>query len=208
MKNLFETIKQKNEVRNVLITEFGVYKGFSLLWLTRYRDRYLPGAEIVAVDSFEGLPESSTIWKKGSFSDTSYESVVKTLERFTHVSDILNHNKNIKIIKGKFSEQQVSAALEDALHPAGESPDKFMLIAHIDCDLGSSATEALGALDKAGAFKTKKFFLLFDDWYNHPDEIPKAFEEFISVRSNWKVKEIFSTKLTRYFEVYVTDDVR
>ena len=61
------------EINNIRgdIVEFGTWQGQGLMLfdiaLSKKTQR-----KLIGIDSFEGLPETSTIWKKGDFSNTSF----------------------------------------------------------------------------------------------------------------------------------------
>jgi hypothetical protein len=65
------------------IVEFGTYKGLGLLLLDRAFSRQQIGNSItyVGIDGFNGLPESSTIWKKNDFSDITYDECLRNLHQ-------------------------------------------------------------------------------------------------------------------------------
>lgn len=186
MDDIFKNIKKNGYTGDIV--EFGSYRGFSLYWLARFRKKYGLNNKIIGIDSFEGLPETSSVWKKGMFDDTDYDTAFNNIKKYLDVHNL--EENNIFIIKGLFGDPNVRERLRDL-------SDKILL-AHIDCDLGSSCTCALEIVDKM--HKNDPFYLLFDDWGNHPDEIPKSFSAFMNARHEQvEGTLISSTNLTRYF---------
>ncbi|MDT8287606.1 MAG: TylF/MycF/NovP-related O-methyltransferase [Elusimicrobiales bacterium] len=168
------------------IVEFGSYQGFSLWWLSRFRDELGIKARVIGIDSFEGLPENSTIWRRGLFSDTSRQTCEKAILKACG-SDSLKE-LDIHIVQGLFDDPRVEKELR-ALAPR-------IALAHIDCDLGSSCSRALRLLrpDIPGGL-----YLLFDDWYWHPEEIPASFSSFLDgLQEKPAVTELSSTRYTLY----------
>ena len=145
---------------------------------------------MVGIDSFEGLPKSSTIWEKGLFSDTSFELVEKKLK------SQIKHFSKVELIKGWFNDPFVAKSLYEKVNN--------IAIVHFDSDLASSTLEALKVLDPYLRNRKQPMFLLFDDWGCHPDEVPYAFNKWLTkAKLKYKFKErlISSTKITRYFEL-------
>jgi hypothetical protein len=69
------------------VVEFGTFQGLGLIYLSQL----IGGNRIfVGVDSFEGLPVSSTIWKKGQFSDTNIDIARENLHKYHGGGAILN----------------------------------------------------------------------------------------------------------------------
>jgi hypothetical protein len=191
LERVFQEV-EKNKIPGDII-EFGSFQGLSIIWLARFRDKYgLNDRKIIAVDSFEGLPESSTVWTKGHFNNTSLELVRKNIK-----DNLLPHQqKNIEIVQGWFSAPEVKEKLEATLS------DKIALC-HIDCDLRSSCNDAL-QLVESRLLKNSKSFVLFDDWGCHPDEIPVSWNEFLKTQPQLVAKEFSHTNLTRYFSLELT----
>ena len=172
------------------IVEFGSYQGFSLYWLARFRDELGLKARVIGIDSFEGLPEASTIWKKGLFSDTSRAACERAVLE-AYGGGTLGE-RDIHIIQGLFNEPRVAAELAELT--------SRIAVAHVDCDLGSSCTQALGLVRTAGV--AEPFYLLFDDWAWHPEEIPASFEAFMrGSLPGSSASEVSSTRFTRYVKV-------
>lgn len=172
------------------LVEFGSYQGFSLYWLARFRDELGMDFRIIGVDSFEGLPVSSTIWKQGLFSDTSREACERAVLAALGGGTLEEHK--IYVVQGLFNAPAVAERLL--------SLTRRIAAAHVDCDLGSSASQALDLVLKAGV--TEPFALLFDDWYWHQEEIPASFEVFLKTRlPGAAARELSRTRYTRYLLV-------
>lgn len=175
------------------IVEFGSYQGYSLKWLIYFRDKYKLTKNIIGVDAFEGLPISSTIWKKGEFSDTSKQILINNIKKSLKIDDL---EKNfIFVIQGYFDDSIVRERINKIT--------KKILIAHIDCDLGFSCDQVLDIVGTSNL--NEEYYLLFDDWGCHQDEIPKSFSRFVSTKRIDNYKEISETIFTKNFIVGATN---
>lgn len=172
------------------LVEFGSYQGFSLYWLARFRDELGLDFKIIGVDSFEGLPVSSTIWRQGLFSDTSREGCERSVLAALGGGTLEAHK--VYVIQGLFNNPAVAERLR--------ALTSSVAAAHVDCDLGSSAAQALELVLKTGV--TEPFALLFDDWYWHQEEIPASFENFMRTRlPGGASRQLSRTRYTRYLMV-------
>jgi len=189
--HMYEILSEiKRSGREGDIVEFGSYQGFSLYWLARFRDELGLKARVIGIDSFEGLPEASTIWKKGLFSDTSRAACERAVLAAYGGGTLAE--RDIHIIQGLFNDPRVVAELS--------ALTGRIAVAHVDCDLGSSCTQALGLVRAAGV--AEPFYLLFDDWAWHPEEIPASFGTFLKGSlPDRAASEVSSTRFTRYFKV-------
>ena len=189
MYSILSAIKRSGRTGDIV--EFGSYRGFSLYWLARFRDELGLSMRVIGVDSFKGLPETSTIWKQGLFSDTSRaacEQAILTAYGARSLAD-----RNISLIQGLFSDPGVAAELR--------SLTSAVILAHIDCDLGSSCGQALSLIRAVGA--CEPLYLLFDDWFWHPEEIPANFEAFMRREMPaHAIEELSTTRYTRYLRVF------
>jgi len=161
--------------------EYGVYQGVSiaralrenLSWQRKSNRNHVKN--FFGFDSFQGLPiftendrlADYKIFHEGQFSDTSTDIVrKKILEEGLSVD-------NVELIEGMFSK-----TLSDS-NVITKIGDSRVAIAHIDCDLYSSAMDCLKFLDGRLADGA---VLLFDDWYcyrGRPDcGVNKAFVEW------------------------------
>lgn len=123
------------------ILEFGVYQGFTINIISEK----FPEKEIWGFDSFEGLPEdwittdqNEIVWPKGHFA----------------VSNLPKVNKNVKLVKGWFNN-----TLPDWL----KKQTNNVSFLHIDCDLYSSTSTVLTALNDR---IVKDTIILFDEIYH------------------------------------------
>jgi len=57
------------------VVKFGVRQDLSLFLLSKTSQSQHPARKFIGIDSFKGLPWTSTIWRKGTFGNTSYERV-------------------------------------------------------------------------------------------------------------------------------------
>jgi len=169
--------------------EFGTWQGLGLCLLDRcfqasHDRRY------VGIDSFEGLPESSTVWVKGQFNDTSTASVRATLDRH------LRRSSRYTLIQGWFADQKVAEELDNATRQAA--------LVHFDADLKSSTLDALRVSERFLTDRKTPLFFMFDDWGCHPDEVPDAFYEWLEParkRFGFQERKIGSTRFTRYYRL-------
>lgn len=190
LMNMESIVKKiaENEIPGDFV-EFGVFQGLSLIWLAKFREKYgLQHKKIIGVDSFEGLPSTSTMWKKGQFDNTSKGLTKKHLKNYLLPSE----RKNIHLIKGWFSDSKVKTKLS-------KLTNQISLI-HFDADLCSSTLQAFEVV-KPHISKQKIFYMLFDDWGCHADEIPKAFDIWCSQNPERTNQNLYSTNLTKYFKV-------
>lgn len=174
--------------------EFGVFQGMSLgrairantSWKKKTGRNFVH--QFFGFDSFEGLPQFTNqdnldgygVFQPGQFSDTSDDAVLAKIKQEGLSA------ANVKLIPGFFSESLSADSTRRILS------DSRVAIAHIDCDLYSSATECLAFLDGRLADGA---VLLFDDWYcyrGRPDcGVHKAFVEWQSCRPYY-VSDYFS----------------
>ena len=141
---------KNSEYKDKLFLEFGTYKGE----LINFCSSLIPEAKFYGFDSFEGLPESFSIWKRG---------------RFDIKGKLPKVNKNVSLIKGYFNET-LPKFLE-------EHKEKASFI-HIDCDLYSSTKTVFDNIYDRIVPNT---VIQFDEYYNYPgwrNHEFKAFQEF------------------------------
>lgn len=162
------------------VIEFGTYQGLGLALL---RLSFNDKRDFIGIDSFEGLPESSTIWEKGGFNDTTENEVSEWLRKI---------DKNFILIKSWFSEEKKKKAFQVLV--------KDICLVHFDADLGSSTTEALSWIEPY-LNKGHPIYFLFDDWGCHPDEVPDAFYDWLGKHKDIKAEKLYTTALTRYYRI-------
>lgn len=141
---------KNSEYKDKLFLEFGTYKGESI----NFCSSLIPEAKFYGFDSFEGLSESFSIWKRG---------------RFDIKGKLPKVNKNVSLIKGYFNET-LPKFLE-------EHKEKAAFI-HIDCDLYSSTKTIFENIYDRIVPNT---IIQFDEYYNYPgwrNHEFKAFQEF------------------------------
>ncbi len=145
------------------LLEFGVSVGNSLEQLIQYSEEIGLKINIYGFDSFEGLPEPSSLdapyWQKGQFA-ADYESVLERLKAKSRPS--------VSLVKGWFS--------DTLARPDIRANITSVAFARIDCDLYQPAAECLEFLEGRlvdGAY------LCFDDWTDNPNTgETRAFFEF------------------------------
>jgi hypothetical protein len=172
------------------IVEFGTWQGLGMILLSRAFEEKLLDRRIIGIDTFEGLPSSSTIWKKGQFGDTSLENVELNIHTFS------GNSKNFFLIKGLFNDPQT--------HEQIYGLTSSVAMIHFDADLGTSTLDALQIAENYFIQRKHPLFLLFDDWGSHPDEVPDAFYRWLENAKhfyNFKETKIGSTKYTRQYRL-------
>ena len=190
MKNICEEIVATGLEGDVV--EFGTWQGLGLILLSRCFSGDRTRRKLIGIDSFEGLPESSTVWRKGTFSNTSIEEVKRNTESKMGPNDRLS----VELIKGWFSDRAVEEELSALC--------KEIALVHFDADLGSSTTQALALIQPYLINRTKPVYFLFDDWGCHPDEVPDAFLNWLSgarATLSLQAHKLCSTRFTRYYKI-------
>jgi O-methyltransferase len=168
--------------------EFGVFQGVSLARAVRSDLNWKKKTgcnhvrRFIGFDSFRGLPsfvegdnlKGYEVFQPGQFSDTSQQKVRAELQREGMPMD------NVTLIPGFYSQSLVSQETTARLHGARAA------IAHIDCDLYSSAKECLDFLTGRLADGA---VMLFDDWFcyrGRPDHgVHLAFDEWCQQSPYW-----------------------
>lgn len=174
--------------------EFGVYQGVSLAraikanlnWQNKTKRNHIK--QFFGFDSFEGLPvfesddhlEGYEVFQEGQFNDTSVDLV---REKIVAEGQSL---ENVELFQGLFSD---SLFASETINKLGDSA---AAIAHIDCDLYSSAQDCLNFLD---GHLVDGAIILFDDWFCYRGRsdrgVNKAFTEWI-ITSKYTATEYFN----------------
>lgn len=145
-------IEQAALAKDDITLEFGVFKGESLALISQRS----PG-KVYGFDSFEGLPASELIWKKGQFNNPGGLAY--------------RVGPNTELVKGWFS---------DTIPPFVESHDMAKVkLLHMDCDIYSSSVQIF---ELAIEHMPQEFILLFDEYWNYEgwrDGEFKAFHDFL-----------------------------
>lgn len=191
--NMCRIINQIPPKNKETIVEFGTYRGLSILLLDlafNLRSHSIKSnCNFVGIDTFQGLPESSSIWTKGQFDNTSINICEKNIRKW------INPESKFELIPGRFYESNVSERL---------SQYSNISIFHFDADLGSSTKEALQVVQQLLRKKQSHVYFLFDDWGCHPDEVPDAFYNWYLENQNdlnLSATKILSTKYSRYYRI-------
>lgn len=127
------------------IIEFGSYLGGNAIFMASVAKQILPGTQVYALDSFEGMPETDKnidAHNKGDFSDTSHEDLLEYIKQIG-----LN---NLHICKGFFEQ-----TAETILQQAGK-----ISLAHIDCDIYSSVRTSY---EMVKSYLVDDGYIVFDD---------------------------------------------
>ncbi len=172
------------------IVEFGTWQGLALTILELcFRGDPTP-RRLIGIDSFEGLPETSTVWDKGQFKNTSREIAERNIERR------ISAGRSFTLIKGWFSDPEVAVKLKSIC--------KSICLVHFDADLASSTTDALRIIEPYLVERVQPMFFLFDDWGCHQDEVPEAFLawlEYAKPKFGIRAEKLYTTNLTRYYRI-------
>jgi hypothetical protein len=171
------------------IVEFGTYQGVGLSLLDKAFGKPT-NRKLIGIDCFEGLPQSSTVWTKGTFGNTSVDIVRAYLDQIS-----LNTNE-YSLIKGLFDDKRVKVELNKQC--------KSISIVHFDADLGSSTLQALQLIEPYLVNRKEPLYFLFDDWGCHPDEVPEAFLSWskeASSKYKFDLTKHSSTNFTRYYRL-------
>jgi hypothetical protein len=196
--NMCKIVNQITPKNKETIVEFGTYQGLSILLLDyafTLRSNSInnnSNCNFVGIDTFRGLPESSSIWTKGQFNNTSIGICEKNIRKW------INPVSEFKLISGRFNDPNVSKEL---------SQYSNISVYHFDADLRSSTEEALQVLHLLLHQKQNSVYFLFDDWGCHPDEVPDAFYNWYLENKNdlsLSATKISSTKYSRYYRIDFT----
>lgn len=193
MQKVFKELEGGDQIIKGDIVEFGSWQGLGLIYFARLLGSNPNNRRLIGIDSFEGLPHDSTIWKKGDFANTELNFVASNFFKYAPI----NFNKEFFfLIKGWFSDTTV----RDYLH----SRVNEIALVHFDADLYTSTKEALALIEPYLKDQVDPIYFLFDDWGCHQDEVPDAFYEWlgeINTRQKITAIKLSSTKLTRYYKL-------
>lgn len=186
MKKIVTEIK--NEGIDGDIVEFGTWQGLGLMILNQCFGKH--NRKLIGIDSFKGLPETSTTWLKGQFNNTSLKYAYQNISTYTINED------SFRLIKGWFNDKSVAKSLY--------KETTSVSLVHFDADLGSSTTQALNMIEPYLKNRIQPIFFLFDDWGCQQDEVPDAFLNWLLIAQNtynFKAHKFSTTKLTRYYKI-------
>lgn len=127
------------------IIEFGSYRGGSAFFMAKLAQKYLPGTQVHALDTFGGMPKTDDaidLHAEGEFAATTYEEVSAA----AHAAGL----DNLKLVKGLF-QQTTSAVLATC---------KTVSLAHIDCDIYDAAVYCFETVKEA---MVPGGYIVFDD---------------------------------------------
>lgn len=187
MKKTFKLIEKKNIKGEIL--EFGSWRGQGLRYLIFLRNTILnTNKKIFAIDSFGGLPLSEDGWIKGTFQNTTSQTVTNNIKNVQH---IIGDISNIHIVEGLFNSDIVKECINNI--------EKVSFI-YFDGDLKTSTLEALNVVKKF-FINQKTIYIAFDDWGCMNYTLCAAFGKFFHHLPNFSFKNIGSTALTIFFEI-------
>ncbi len=172
------------------VLEFGTWQGLGIILIAKSFGQDLGSRKIIGIDSFQGLPTSSSVWRKGQFSDTTVNQAASNIQNFA------GNKTNFKLIEGLFNDHRTREKIYEMTNS--------VVMVHFDADLGTSTLEALSLVEKFLLNRKSPIFFLFDDWGNSPDEVPDAFYKWLNkAKALYRFEEtkIGSTKFTRQYRL-------
>lgn len=194
------------ELSNGAYYEFGCHKGRTMRHCWRHTQHNFT-LSYYAFDSFEGLPEPTSEdahvgWKKGEFavSEEDFRAVVEGAgmpkhRLFTFKGFYADTLPKIQV----FADRKNSGTFHTTM-PGDTRTLRDATIVYIDCDLYSSAAEALKFI---GPRLQKGTLIAFDDWNCYladPDKGErKAWREFTAANTRMKFEPFYSTHMMQAF---------
>ncbi len=186
LKHAFDFVAHNNIEGDYL--EFGVWKGRSFsrafrIWkYVRANTKKLEHMNFYAFDSFQGLPEMSTVEDSSKeFSKGQYYCSIEDFKKNMAAGSI--DMNRVKLVPGWYDEV-LNATTKKQL------PLRKGAIIFIDCDLYSSAVTVL---DFITDYITDGTILIFDDWFcfkGAPDKGErKAFADWIKKNPSFSYSE-------------------
>lgn len=171
--------------------EFGSWRGFSLLWIAYFMERYgIFNKKLTGLDGFVGLPYSDDVFRKGRFSNTSLKKCRKNI----YESQELYRETKKNVIVKKFLYCEKKAIIQFFKE---EKLDKFSFI-HIDCDVSQSAQEIFDILIE-GKLMADRCYILFDD-YGVEQKLRDVIHEFTEkMKINWNIEVHSETRFTKNY---------
>ena len=127
------------------IVEFGAYRAGAAFFMAALAQRFLPGAQVYALDSFAGMPDAdATIDAHGAgdFDDAQYDEICAARDRLGL--------SNLHLVRGLFAE-----IAPEVLRQAGT-----IALAHIDCDIYESVSYAY---ETCKPHIVENGYIVFDD---------------------------------------------
>ena len=127
------------------IIEFGSYRGGSALFMAKLAQRHLPGVQVYALDTFQGMPETDKTVDAHNAKDFDGPDLVEM-----EAVRVRNRLDNLHLIRGLFQETA----------PELLAKAKTIALAHIDCDIYSAVAFAWDAVKP---HMTPGGYVVFDD---------------------------------------------
>lgn len=127
------------------IVEYGSFRGGSAMFMAALAERFLPGTNVYALDTFAGMPETDSAidaHAAGDFSNTSIAEIQAAVDKAGL--------KNLHLVKGMF--QDTAPTL---LPQVGA-----IRLAHIDCDIYSAVRYSY---DVSKPYMVAGGYYVFDD---------------------------------------------
>ncbi|MFO1126413.1 MAG: TylF/MycF/NovP-related O-methyltransferase [Methylocystis sp.] len=127
------------------IVEYGSFRGGSAMFMAVLAERFLPGTNVYALDTFDGMPETDRAidaHSAGDFADTNIAEIQATVDKAGL--------GNIRFVKGLFADTAPT------LLPKVGS----IILAHIDCDIYSAVKYSYEA---SKPYMVPMGYYVFDD---------------------------------------------
>jgi hypothetical protein len=127
------------------IVEYGSFRGGSAMFMAALAERFLPGANVYALDTFAGMPETDAAidaHSAGDFADTNIAEIQAAVDKAGL--------RNLHLVKGLFQDTA------PALLPGVGS----IVLAHIDCDIYSAVKYSY---DASKPYMVPMGYYVFDD---------------------------------------------
>ena len=127
------------------IIEFGSYRVGSALFMAALAERFLPGVEVYALDTFTGMPgtdKTVDAHKVGDFANVDFDEVLEAVTR--------SRLKNIHIVRGLFQDTALTVL----------NTVETIALCHIDCDIYESVKFAYNVCK---SYMIPDGYVVFDD---------------------------------------------
>jgi hypothetical protein len=126
------------------IIEFGSYRAGSTFFMGALAIKFLPGTQIYALDTFDGMPDTDAeidAHGRGDF-QVDFSEIMSAREK--------HGLTNVHLVKGLFSDTALAVLAEAA----------SIILSHIDCDIYESVRYAY---DSCREFMAPGGYIVFDD---------------------------------------------
>lgn len=160
--------------------EFGVYKGASLIPAYHFKKNNDLDMNIIAFDSFVGLPETRDEGEEEEFQQGAFSTTKEEVENILRINKV----EDVKLIEGFFDK-----TLNEKTRK--EINVKKVKAVYIDVDLYSSTKQVL---DFIIPYLQDGTILMFDDWFcfrgNEDKGSQRAVKEWLKENKKINLKEL------------------